>query len=172
MLGVGLQQITNEQFLQTARKQLQIREVTEAVSPEQVLQHAAAFRTFWEQMYAPTGAQMQYPLEGQARQTIVAVATRYFSGKHGDSGCDTVRGFCRRYEKMEEPGAGTGAADGLDTIIAPAVVSPEKSGVVGGVSRWKGRRWKENSKITIHPKQNVFYLIQFPIFVLQNAITL
>ena len=64
LLGVGLQQLSDEQFVKTARKQLQIRDVTEALSPEQMLQHAAAFRTFWQQLYAPTIKQIQYPLEG------------------------------------------------------------------------------------------------------------
>ncbi len=64
LLGVGLRNFTDEQLLQTARKQLQIREVTENISPEQIQQHAAAFRIFWEQLFAPTESQVQYPLEG------------------------------------------------------------------------------------------------------------
>jgi len=78
LLGVGLQPITQEQLQPIARKQLQIREVTESVSPEQVLQHATAFRTFWEQVYAPTSVQVQYPLEGRHGKRLLQLQPDIF----------------------------------------------------------------------------------------------
>jgi hypothetical protein len=78
LLGVCLYEMTNEQLLLTARKQLQIREVGDALSPEQVLQHAAAFRTFWEQMYAPTDTHLQFPLEGWHGKRLLQVQPDIF----------------------------------------------------------------------------------------------
>ena len=78
LLGVGLYPQTDAQLLQTIRKQLQIREVTDSVSPEQMLQHISAFRAFWEKQYPMSSALVQFPLEGWQGKRLLQVQPDLF----------------------------------------------------------------------------------------------
>jgi len=78
LLGIALYPNSDAQFLQTARKQLQIREVTDAVSAEQMLQHAKAFRDFWMRQCPAAACHFQYPLQGWQGKRLLQVQPDIF----------------------------------------------------------------------------------------------
>ncbi len=78
LLGIALYPNSDAQFLQTARKQLQIREVTDAVSAEQMLQHAKAFRDFWMRQCPAAECHFQYPLQGWQGKRLLQVQPAIF----------------------------------------------------------------------------------------------
>lgn len=78
LLGIGLYPLTDAQLLQIVHKQLQIREISESVSPEQLLQHVFSFRTFWEKQYPLATPSVQFPMEGWHGKRLLQVQSDVF----------------------------------------------------------------------------------------------
>ena len=65
VLCMDIQGVAAGERLAEVRRQLSIRQVTEAVSAEQLASHAEAFHVFLQKQFAPTRICPKYPLEGR-----------------------------------------------------------------------------------------------------------
>ena len=102
LLGIALYPNTDVRFLQTIRKQLQIREITDAVSPEQVLQHTKAFREFWQRLYPAAECHFQYPLEGWQGKRLLQVQPDIFLENEDTVVAIQFAGFAEGMKKWKQ----------------------------------------------------------------------
>lgn len=128
-LGVAMYPNSDVQLLKAARKQLEIREVTEQLSAEQLLQHGKAFRDFWMQQIPDATPCFQYPLECWQGKRLLQIQPDLFLENRDSVAAVYFAGFAEGMKKWKNHTQSLAPLTGWTQMLLRQVFPDKRVGI-------------------------------------------